>query len=111
MSESLLAAKRRVTAAVPTRFFATYVEGVVASYCELRSDGHNAIEEMARAASERGYEYLAITDHSATFGFGDELSPTQRRFAVAETLSHLERLVREGRARRAGADGAVTYTA
>jgi glyoxylase-like metal-dependent hydrolase (beta-lactamase superfamily II) len=42
--------------------------------------------------------------------FGDDLSPTQRRFAVAETLSHLERLVREGRARRAGDDGTVTYT-
>jgi hypothetical protein len=42
--------------------------------------------------------------------FGDELSPTQRRFAVAETLSHLERLVREGRAARGGSDRAVTYT-
>jgi glyoxylase-like metal-dependent hydrolase (beta-lactamase superfamily II) len=42
--------------------------------------------------------------------FGDNLSPTQRRFAVAETLSHLERLVREGRAARGGADGTVTYT-
>src|SRR5947207_15349604 len=29
--------------------------------------------------------------------FGQELTPTQRRFAVAETLSHLERLVREDR--------------
>src|SRR5439155_20918077 len=34
--------------------------------------------------------------------FGAELGPTQRRFAVAETLSHLERLVREGRAARGG---------
>jgi glyoxylase-like metal-dependent hydrolase (beta-lactamase superfamily II) len=42
--------------------------------------------------------------------FGRDLSPTQRRFAVAETLSHLERLVREGRAARAGDDGTVTYT-
>ena len=42
--------------------------------------------------------------------FGDDLSPTQRRFAVAETLSHLERLVREARAKRTGADGTVTYT-
>jgi len=43
--------------------------------------------------------------------FGDDLSPTQRRFAVAETLSHLERLVREGRAARTGDDRTVTYTA
>jgi glyoxylase-like metal-dependent hydrolase (beta-lactamase superfamily II) len=42
--------------------------------------------------------------------FGRGLTPTQERFAVAETLSHLERLVREGRAARAGSDVRVTYT-
>jgi glyoxylase-like metal-dependent hydrolase (beta-lactamase superfamily II) len=42
--------------------------------------------------------------------FGAQLSPVQRRFAVAETLSHLERLVREGRAARVGDGRAVTYT-
>jgi len=43
--------------------------------------------------------------------FGSALPPIQRRFAVAETLSHLERLVVLGRARR-GEDGrVVTYTA
>jgi glyoxylase-like metal-dependent hydrolase (beta-lactamase superfamily II) len=42
--------------------------------------------------------------------FGDDLPPTQRRFAVAETLSHLERLVREGAAARSETDGTVTYT-
>jgi glyoxylase-like metal-dependent hydrolase (beta-lactamase superfamily II) len=34
--------------------------------------------------------------------FGAELSITLRRFATAEALAHLERLVREGRAERAG---------
>jgi glyoxylase-like metal-dependent hydrolase (beta-lactamase superfamily II) len=43
--------------------------------------------------------------------FGRELGPTQRRFAVAETLSHLERLVREGLAARREDVGYVTYTA
>lgn len=28
------------------------------------SDGSGSIEQMARAASDRGYEYIAITDHS-----------------------------------------------
>jgi DNA polymerase (family 10) len=28
------------------------------------SDGHNTIEEMALAAKERGYAYIAMTDHS-----------------------------------------------
>jgi glyoxylase-like metal-dependent hydrolase (beta-lactamase superfamily II) len=42
--------------------------------------------------------------------FGSTLAPIQRRFAVAETLSHLERLVVTGRARRADDDRSVTYT-
>jgi DNA polymerase (family 10) len=45
----------------------------------IASDGHNTIEEMGRAARERGYEYLAITDHSASHGFGDDVSPEQLR--------------------------------
>jgi glyoxylase-like metal-dependent hydrolase (beta-lactamase superfamily II) len=43
--------------------------------------------------------------------FGSELPAAGRRFAIAETLSHLERLVRLGAARRDETDGAVTYTA
>jgi DNA polymerase (family X) len=43
----------------------------------VASDGLNTIEEMAAAAHERGYEYLAITDHSATHGFGNDVSPQE----------------------------------
>jgi DNA polymerase (family 10) len=32
------------------------------------SDGHNTLAEMAKAARERGHEYLAITDHSQYVG-------------------------------------------
>ncbi len=49
------------------------------------SDGTASIEEMAIAARDAGYEYLAITDHSASFGFGDDLSPDR----LAE---HVERI-------------------
>jgi glyoxylase-like metal-dependent hydrolase (beta-lactamase superfamily II) len=42
--------------------------------------------------------------------FGDDLSPTQRRFAVAEALSHLERLVFDGVATRAGDEERILYT-
>jgi glyoxylase-like metal-dependent hydrolase (beta-lactamase superfamily II) len=42
--------------------------------------------------------------------FGDDLKPSARRFAVAETLSHLERLVLEGGARRIEDDRGVAYT-
>jgi histidinol phosphatase-like PHP family hydrolase len=45
----------------------------------IASDGHNTIGEMARAARARGYEYLAITDHSASHGFGNEVSPQRLR--------------------------------
>jgi DNA polymerase (family 10) len=41
------------------------------------SDGRNSIEEMAAMAIERGYEYLAITDHSATHGFGNDVQPRE----------------------------------
>jgi glyoxylase-like metal-dependent hydrolase (beta-lactamase superfamily II) len=70
---------------------------------------HHALrlDEAAAALDRRprsGYEVsLAL--------FGADLAPMQRRFAVAETLSHLERLVREGRAgRRAGDGGSIAYT-
>ncbi|HTA13744.1 MAG TPA: helix-hairpin-helix domain-containing protein, partial [Solirubrobacteraceae bacterium] len=45
----------------------------------VASDGRNSIEEMALAARERGYEYVAITDHSASHGFGNDVSPEQLR--------------------------------
>jgi len=45
----------------------------------IASDGHNTISEMAEAAREHGYEYLAITDHSASHGFGNDVSPEQLR--------------------------------
>jgi DNA polymerase (family X) len=48
----------------------------------VASDGRNTIEEMALAARERGYEYVAITDHSASHGFGDDVSPAQLRHQI-----------------------------
>jgi DNA polymerase (family X) len=37
------------------------------------TDGKNSIEEMATAARERGYEYMAITDHSKNLAFANGL--------------------------------------
>lgn len=45
----------------------------------VASDGRATIAEMAHAARERGYEYLAITDHSASHGFGNDVSPDELR--------------------------------
>jgi glyoxylase-like metal-dependent hydrolase (beta-lactamase superfamily II) len=75
----------------------------------------------ARALVEHHAERLAETERlvgreprtgfEVSFDlFGHDLKPSARRFAVAETLSHLERLVHTGRAGRAEADGRVSYT-
>jgi DNA polymerase (family 10) len=42
----------------------------------IASDGHHTIAEMALAARERGYEYLAITDHSASHGLATRSRPS-----------------------------------
>jgi DNA polymerase (family 10) len=41
------------------------------------SDGRGTLEEMAAAAEALGYEYLAVTDHSASHGFGNHVTPDQ----------------------------------
>jgi DNA polymerase (family 10) len=41
------------------------------------TDGANTIEEMARAAIERGYEYIAITDHSKSTRVAGGLDETR----------------------------------
>ncbi len=76
----------------------------------------------ARELLEHHRERLEVTETSLTTEprtgyevsydlFGRELKPVSRRFAVAETLSHLERLVREDRADRHEDAGRVAYTA
>jgi glyoxylase-like metal-dependent hydrolase (beta-lactamase superfamily II) len=64
------------------------------------------LDETAAALSPRAQSAFEIS----LALFGPSLSPTQRRFAVAETLSHLERLVREGRAARHEDAASVAYT-
>jgi DNA polymerase (family 10) len=49
------------------------IKGDLHSHTTL-SDGRNSVEEMAEAARDRGYAYLAITDHSASHGFGDHVT-------------------------------------
>jgi len=63
-----------------------------------------ATESVLTASPRSGYEVSFDL-------FGRELKPAARRFAVAETLSHLERLVLEERAERREDVGIVAYTA
>ena len=57
------------------------------------SDGHNSLEEIAEAARDRGYSYLAVTDHSATHGFGNDVQPDALRSRIEE-VRRLDRRLR-----------------
>jgi DNA polymerase (family 10) len=51
------------------------------------SDGRQTAEQMASAALARGYEYLAITDHSASHGFGDHVTVEALEARIEEIAS------------------------
>ncbi|QBQ55480.1 DNA polymerase/3'-5' exonuclease PolX [Nitrosococcus wardiae] len=52
------------------------------------TDGSNSLEEMAQAAAERGYEYLAITDHSKRVSVAHGLNEKQ----LARHIKEVDRL-------------------
>jgi DNA polymerase (family 10) len=55
------------------------------------SDGQDTLEQMAAAAESLGYEYLAITDHSATHGFGNNVEPDELKKRIEEIRAFNER--------------------
>jgi DNA polymerase (family 10) len=77
----------------------------------VASDGTASIEDMAAAARDAGYEYLAITDHSASMGFGADLSPE----ALKKQVDRIRNLHIEGVELLAGSevnilpDGSLDY--
>jgi DNA polymerase (family X) len=58
----------------------------------VASDGRNTIGEMSAAAKERGYSYLAVTDHSATHGFGNDVSPSELERQIERVAEADERI-------------------
>jgi glyoxylase-like metal-dependent hydrolase (beta-lactamase superfamily II) len=70
---------------------------------------HHA-SRLDETAAALGVEPRSAYDVSLVL-FGTNLDANNRRFALAETLAHLERLVHEGRAARTGDGGEVSYTA
>ena len=52
------------------------------------SDGKASLEEMADAARAIGYGYLAITDHSASHGFGDHVTADRLWQRIEEIRDH-----------------------
>jgi DNA polymerase (family X) len=75
------------------------------------SDGHASVEEMAGAARELGYDYVAITDHSATHGFGDDVQPDAllRRVEEIRALPDLGITVLAGTESNVLPDGSLDY--
>jgi DNA polymerase (family 10) len=77
------------------------------------SDGRNTAEEMALAARDRGLGYIAITDHSASHGFGNHVDPDELRRqiervrALNERIEGIEILV--GTESNIGLDGSPDY--
>jgi DNA polymerase (family 10) len=75
------------------------------------SDGRNTIEQMAEAARDAGYSYIAITDHSASHGFGNDVQPDELRAQI----EHIRGLDFEGVTVLAGSevnihtDGSLDY--
>src|SRR4051794_284738 len=61
------------------------------------SDGRQTLEQMAQEAVRRGWEYLAVTDHSASHGFGDHVTPEALEARIEEVGALNDRL--EGRIR------------
>ncbi len=53
----------------------------------VETDGRNTIEEMAMAARERGYEYIAITDHTKNLAFANGLDDKR-------AVEHIKRIRR-----------------
>ena len=51
----------------------------------VETDGRNTIEEMAAAAREHGYKYMAITDHSKNLAFANGLDDKR-------ALEHIKRI-------------------
>ena len=51
----------------------------------VETDGRNTIEEMAEAAKARGYNYIAITDHSKNLAFANGLDDKR-------ALAHIQRI-------------------
>src|SRR5262245_37111450 len=104
-----LASLERTIAVAPRIVYPGHGEPIEDAPARATAIADHHRERLDRMEATLGTEPRSGYDVSLVV-FGAELAPQQRRFAVAETLSHLERLVREGRAARSGDDGTVTYT-
>lgn len=76
---------------LPTLIELSDIKGDLHAHTEW-SDGRDSIEEMALAAKARGYEYIAITDHSSGRGIAHGLNGERLREQIREIREIDERL-------------------
>ena len=76
--------------AIPNLVGLSDVKGDLHTHTEW-SDGHDSVEELARAAQDMGYQYIAITEHSAGRGIAHGLDVDRLREQVAEIRALNER--------------------
>jgi DNA polymerase (family X) len=69
--------------ALPTLLELSHIRGDVHMHT-VETDGRNTIEEMAEAAKERGYQYMAITDHSKNLAFANGLTDERALAHIAK---------------------------
>jgi DNA polymerase (family 10) len=93
-----LAAARR--GELPTLVTADEVRGDLHMHSKWSNDGKNTIEEMARRCIERGYDYMAITDHSHYLRDGklaayfEQIEALNERLAPFRVLRGIEANIR-----------------
>ncbi|RYD98832.1 MAG: DNA polymerase/3'-5' exonuclease PolX [Sphingobacteriales bacterium] len=66
------------------------IKGIIHSHSTY-SDGQHSLEQMAKAAKEKGYEYLVISDHSQAAFYANGLSPER----IAQQHIEIDKLNRQ----------------
>jgi DNA polymerase (family 10) len=90
------------------------IKGDLHSHTTL-SDGKATLEEMAEAAMDLGYAYLALTDHSASHGFGNNVTAERLWKRIEEVREFNEALegndfrLLVGSEVNIGTDGSLDY--
>src|SRR4029077_14716113 len=75
--------------ALPTLITQEDIRGDVHMHT-VETDGKNTIEEMAQDAKARGYQYMAITDHSKNLAFANGLDDLR-------AVAHIARICEAGK--------------
>ena len=87
LRESPAVLKQAVSRQLPELIQPHDIKGIIHSHSTY-SDGQHSLEQMAKAAKEKGYEYLVISDHSQAAFYANGLSPER----IAQQHVEIEKL-------------------